>query len=704
MSFEEPPQADRAGSSGRAKTPPMRAGPGRVILGTAGDRAHGRTTLVQALAASAERPFDAAATGEGSTLDLGFTPHRIGGLDVGVVDLPGHEHRLALLLTRLCAVDLVLFVVAADQGLTNAARDQLEGLLDLHDRPIVFAVSRADLVEPQQIAQLFETLREATAGTEAARHPPIVISTLTGVGIGELGQTLARIGARLRPRERGTHFRMPIDRGFVIAGRGLTGVGTLLAGSVRVGMSVTVSGGATSRVASLLALGQPVTEAQAGQRLMLGLPDLAPGDLTSGRWLAEPGFGRVTERFDAFVEAGRRVVNGLRSFTKVRFVFAAAEVPAEVILLGGQAKLAPAESGFCQIALERSVMACAGDRFVLVADPGGQMLGHGEILQPFANRHQAEGQAALPHLQSLRERQGSERVLPFLKLLTKAVVPIDFVAQALDLSSDALLEAIYATTDVVLLPDRQAPFALITSEKWAQLISHIESTILTYLASHPRKSTIDSETLRSRLRIPVDRDFFDIVLDKLQAAGVLVELEEKKFRYAEIIKAGKEITVVLGIPDQEQGKPESSTMGPRELALAPRNPGPGNEPPQPAAADDEHLLETFATEITVAGMAPPGVAQLAASRDVSGPQRLRLLRLLVERGILVEIEDGLFFSPVAIAQAETCVLECLQSTPTLTAAEFRDRIGASRRHALALLAHFDGMGLTVRDGDSRRRA
>ena len=738
----------------------MVAAQNRVLLGTAGEVGHGKTSLVAALArggAPADEPEDATA------IDLGFTTHEIAGRSVGVVDLPAGSNGLSQSLARLAAVDVVLCVVAAEVGATPATGEQIDALINLHGQPIVFAVSRADRVDAGQAARVVAQLREMTAGTVAAAIDPVVTSAHDGRGIETLGQTLAALLATPRPRRASGRFRMPIARGFILAGRGPIALGTALAGQIREGTELALASGRRSRVGSVLAQGRSAREGRAGQRLALTLPDLGPGDLIRGLWLTEPGFGAGAERLDALIRVSRWAQRSLREFTAIRFHLGGSQTRGQLQLLGSAPELAAGETGFCQIALERPIVACTDDRFVFVGEHGDRLLGCGEILHPGAARHPATD-ATMARLQRLRESSGAARTAPLLELRRFPVAPLALVAQALDLPPAAITAQVRRDPELVALPAATDALALTTASLWRELSAEVSAVAASWFAAHPDAPGIETETLRARLPSAVPPELFASAVPRLMAEGVLIALEDG----------------LLGIPASEEGaaapersvglaraRQRSSTAAvqvetrvrpgtarrrrvgegaaarPFEAGVLREDsaehrtrpsppehgrhaPGPDISPhreraderaparPRPPRAvparseggprNGEAGLAALAGKLAAAGMAPPGVTLLGVEFRAPRDEILRLLKLLEQRDQAVAVATDLFFAPSALEQARACILDCFERSPTLSAAGLRDRIGASRRHALALLDDFDRQGLTVRSGDVRLRA
>jgi selenocysteine-specific elongation factor len=211
-----------------------------MIVGTAGHIDHGKTALVKALTG-----IDADRLAEekrrGITIDLGFAYQQIdGGEILGFIDVPGHERFVHTMLAGVSGIDVVMLVVAADDGVMPQTREHLQIVDLLGLRRGVVALTKRDLVGPDRLAEVTADIKGLIAGTSIAGSEILPVSSLTGEGVADLALWLQLAASEPRRDARG-RFRLAVDRSFTIAGAGTVVTGTVFSGSVRAGDSVLVS-------------------------------------------------------------------------------------------------------------------------------------------------------------------------------------------------------------------------------------------------------------------------------------------------------------------------------------------------------------------------------------------------------------------------------------------------------------------------------
>src|ERR687887_2607199 len=253
------------------------------IIGTAGHIDHGKTSLIKALTGQ-ETDRLKEEQERGISIDLGFAYLDLpDGERAGIVDVPGHERFIRNMLAGAHGIDLVLFTVAADDGVMPQSEEHLDFLHLLGVKKGIFVVTKADLVEPARLAEVQEEIEILTLDTTLEGAPIIPVSSVTGLGLERLRQEIA---AQLQSYERPPlpgYFRLPVDRAFVMKGHGVVVTGTAVAGSVHEGDTVRIlPGGETARVRSLEVHGVPVARAEHGQRVAMNLAGVERTDLGRG--------------------------------------------------------------------------------------------------------------------------------------------------------------------------------------------------------------------------------------------------------------------------------------------------------------------------------------------------------------------------------------------------------------------------------------
>ncbi|MGH8595640.1 MAG: selenocysteine-specific translation elongation factor, partial [Gammaproteobacteria bacterium] len=323
------------------------------------------------------------------SIDLGFAYFDLpGGERAGIIDVPGHERFIRNMLAGAHGIDLVLFTIAADDGVMPQSEEHLDILHLLGVKNGIFVLTKTDLVEPARVAEVHEEIEILTLDTTLEGAPIIPVSAITGTGLDPLRQAIiTQLQTYERPARPG-YFRLPVDRAFVMKGHGTIVTGTAIAGAISEGAAVRVlPGGEETRVRSLQVHSQPTTTATWGQRVALNLAGMEKSDLMRGQVICHPKLTLTTQRFDAHVEIRPAARREIENHERMRVHIGAAEVMGKLIILDGRDVLPPRATAFCQIVVEQPVVALRGDRFILRHQTAQGTLGGGEVVHPFAQRH-----------------------------------------------------------------------------------------------------------------------------------------------------------------------------------------------------------------------------------------------------------------------------------------------------------------------------
>ena len=629
----------------------------RLLLGTAGHIDHGKTALIRALTGQDTDRLTAEKE-RGISIELGFAHYEAAGHRFGVVDVPGHERFIRQMLAGVHGIDLVLFTVAADDGIMPQTEEHFDILHLLGARNGIFVVTKADLVPEERLDEVRSDIEVLAVGTSCERWPVLSVSSTTGLGLDALREELGRQLDRIPRRETGGYFRLPIDRAFTLHGHGLVVTGTALAGEVREGDGLTLlPGGENVRARSIQVHGDPVKVASAGQRVAVNLPGVGKEAAGRGHWLVDPRLEDTTDRFDCLLEVRPGASRPLRSFDRLRIYLSTAEILGRVILLDGRKELEPKQSGWCQIALEEPVVATWGDRFIARTETATRTMGGGRIIHPFAPRHRPSEPSPVPTLAALSEGEPDKRMHAFLELLREFAAPTALVAQAMGTTFEEIGPIAAHSPHILPLPDAQEPEAWTISPKWDALRAEITDVLQNFHRIHPIAAGMDLESLRSRLRTPLSAKLFRPVIARLEASGVVAR-EQSDVRLAE----------------HEVKLDESQSDRARAITTA----------------------------IESGGLTPPDAKQIAASMNMTAGKALELLHLLERERKAVRVAPEIFYHADAYQRARRLFEDIIADKGEVTVADYRTALSASRKYALALLEHFDETGITVRIGDARR--
>ncbi|MBI2539524.1 MAG: selenocysteine-specific translation elongation factor, partial [Deltaproteobacteria bacterium] len=327
------------------------------IIGTAGHIDHGKTSLIKALTGiDTDRLKEEKE--RGISIDLGFAHLDLpDGTQAGIVDVPGHERFIRNMLAGAHGIDLVLFTVAADDGVMPQTEEHFDIVHLLGVKLAIFLITKADLVSPSRLTEVEEEIKILTLGTALEEAPIIPFSAVTGQGLETLREQISRMLHACEKPAPGGYFRLPVDRAFVLQGHGVVVTGTALSGEIKVGDRVRcLPGGQTFRVRSLQVHNRPVEVAGWGQRIALNLTGQERAAIERGQVICHEKLSLTSDRFDALLEVRPAAGKGIKNHQRVRIHLGTAERMAKLILLGAKEKAEPKETTYCQITPTQPVL------------------------------------------------------------------------------------------------------------------------------------------------------------------------------------------------------------------------------------------------------------------------------------------------------------------------------------------------------------
>lgn len=623
------------------------------IIGTAGHVDHGKTSLIRALTGSDTDRLREEQE-RGMSIDLGFAEMILpDGRRAGVIDVPGHERFLKNMLAGAGSIDLVVLVVAADEGVMPQTREHLDILSVLQTRSGLVAVTKADVVDPEWLEMMIEEIREQLSRTFLSRSPILPVSSITGQGLPELREEIGRLADRLETRTIVGPWRLPIDRVFTIGGFGTIVTGTLVAGVARAGDPVELQPGRlASRIRSLQVHGQTTGHAEAGSRVAMNLPGLEVAEVQRGWVAAAPGTYQPTGALDLRLEVLSSCPRPVKNRTRVRVYIGTAEVLARLTLLEADT-IEPGESGWAQLRLEEPLVAARGDRCVLRFYSPMATIGGGAILDAAPAKHRRFDDAVLKNLALKEKGTPDELVDEAFQRVPLTGAPAADVARELGMPPSVLDPLVAALIEQGRL--ERVDGLRIAHRHRLEAGEHSLLTVMEeFHSGQPMRAGMSREELRSRLSRSLDTKAFNLLLARLEASGRLI-----------------------------------SRQGMVQL--------PGTTPL--FTPEEQSVVDAVETGMLRDPFNPPSQAELLAGR--SPAMATAVWDALVANGRLVRIAADLFLHTDAVEQAVVRVREHLATAGEMTAAEFRDLLGTSRKFAVPLLEHLDSRRVTRRQGDVR---
>ncbi len=631
-----------------------------IIVGTAGHIDHGKTSLIEALTGTnADRLPEERR--RGITIDLGFAELDAGGVHFGFVDVPGHERFVKNMLAGAHGIDLVLLVVAADEGVMPQTREHFDICRLLGLQAGVICLTKADAGEAELRELVRLEVEELVAGSFLEAAPVIETSARTGAGLDELKRALVE-AARSVP-ERATDFvmRLPVDRAFAMRGFGAIVTGTLVASEIRVNDELELLPDAKRvRVRGLQVHGRAVECARAGERTAVNLGGIDAGEIVRGQTLASPARLRATQILDARISVLPDALRGLRSRARVRLHAGAAEVLARVRALEEGSEIAPGASGNAQLRLESPLVVTHGDRFILRSYSPQRTIAGGVGLDAFAAKHRAREFAPLrARLETLANGSAGERVTAFVESAGVAGLTTEELAARTGWTDEALGAGVADAMREGKIRDAGEVF--ITEAAVSELLTAAVQAVKAHHKREPLARGLGRETLREQVFAHARPEVFRFVLAEAEARGALVA--------------------------------ERDTVRARSHSLE-------------LAGEDAQLSKRLEELYRAAGIEAPTIDEALTRAGVPPARRehgRKLLRLLTQAGALVNVAPDLLLHREALDRliAQTRDFAATREGRAIDVPAFKDIARVSRKYAIPLLEYFDRERITRREGDRR---
>lgn len=628
-----------------------------IVIGTAGHIDHGKSTLVQALTGIDPDRLKEEKE-RGLTIDLGFARLPLSdGRTVGIVDVPGHERFVRNMVAGATGIDLVVLVVAADDGVMPQTREHLDimGLVGV-ERGLI-ALTKVDVVEDELAELAAEDVREAVQGTFLEDAPLFPVSGVTGAGLDEFRTALEELAAATPPRSAEGVFRMPIQRVFTKQGFGTVVTGIPVGGRVSTGETLEVlPSGSKGKVRGLHAYGQAADTARAGHSTAINLSDLERAEVKRGDVVAAPGFFRATRMVAARLSVLPGAERPLENRLRVRLHTGTADPAGELILLDRET-LPAGESGLIQIRLDDPVICAPGDRFVLRLLSPMVTLGGGVILEEsryrlkrFKNFVIEELAVHERSLQSPKELLVSTLLRRGLEWLTAAELAVELKQPREDVSG--WLDELGAEGRLKQLGKKGC---WIHVDGLRRGLDRLRAELDTWIETNPHRRLADVRDLRRATGL--EDDLF---------AALLAELE------------------VLG-----------------EVSLE----GGGQVRPAAAGGDVSDELRELSRRVLESldskPFQPPNPEELVEVLKAPEKELKAAFELLEDEQSICRVGGAQYLTAAAIERARQAVVKNCEAHGHLEIPVLRDELGTSRKYLIPLLEYFDVQGVTLRQGGHR---
>ncbi len=627
-----------------------------IIIGTAGHIDHGKTALIKALTGiDADRLKEEKQ--RGITIDIGFAFLSLSDhIEAGIIDVPGHEKFVKNMLAGIGGIDLAILVIAADEGIMPQTEEHLAICDLLQIQHGLVALTKIDLVDEEWLEMVTEDIGDGLTGTFLEEAPIIPVSSKTGDGLDTLRQELAILAENVRERSSNGMLRLPIDRVFTIKGFGTVVTGTLISGTVEVEDIVEILPNAVnSRIRNIQVHDIPVERAYAGQRTALNLHGLEKQAIQRGCVLCEPNLLKPTYMLDAYLKLTPKASRPLKHRSRIRFHHGTSEIMARVMLFDRE-ELLPGEQTFAQFRLETPLVAMGRDRYIIRSYSPIITIGGGEIADVHPQKHKRSFRI-IPRLDTLKNGSLKEVIELYVE-----------DAQFQPLSPKTLSGMVAVETSRIqqgveqliqqgqIINTSKQEIAVIHRTHYQGLVTRILEILEQFHTQCPLKIGMQKEELRKKLPPELAASIFQQVLDEQMAAGTI---------------------------QVEQNRVRKSTY---HLRLTPQQ---------------QHIQHTLEEVYLSSSFQPPGRKDALQKSGIPEKEGMELFNLLVDTGVLVRIEEDIYYHQTILKEMTHTIIEYLKRHHEISVGDVKNLFQTSRKYTVPMLAYWDAENITVRKGDIR---
>ncbi len=627
-----------------------------ITLGTAGHIDHGKTALIKCLT-GCDTDHLRAEKERGMSIDLGFAPCTVSELEVGIVDVPGHENFIKTMVAGATGIDGVIFVIAADDGVMPQTREHFDILTLLGVKYGIVALTKVDTVEPERVKKVTAEVRDFLTGTFLQDAPILPVSSITGEGFDTFYEALKKLVDTIEPKKTDGVFRLPVERTFSVKGYGTVVTGIPVAGSVKIGDEVVLfPQGTKGRIKAVQVYKRNSDTAMVGQCAALNIPQWDYKEIDRGCSVTLGDYFSPRQWYLCSLRVLPHVKSPLKNGADIKFHTGTSEVIATVFLLEGSNIAAGAEC-LVQIRLNRpqQIVAAPRDRFILRSLSPVQTIGGGMIIEALTKKLKRKDQSILQDAKDRAKAVVSER--DFVEYCIKTAD--DFAAGESEISVRAkmlpgplkeILAGLVDGGEVLNLN----PKLFIHHDICRDVRQKLLDIVSDFHHSKPESPGLSSEQLLDASRLK--KDVFDGLLKMLISQGKLIERKRR-----------------LALPEHQETFSD----------------------------DEQKLLHSVETLYKTRPFNPPKLDEIAKGIAAGQADIQRAIKILIEQELLVRVDKDLLFHREAVERARQLLTEYIQKEGGLESVKFKYLLDTTRKFAIPLLDYFDRIGVTRRVGYTR---
>lgn len=631
-----------------------------IIVGTAGHIDHGKTTLIKALTGRNTDRWEEEQR-RGITIDLGFTYFDLKNGDrVGIIDVPGHEKFINNMVAGVVGMDLVLLVVAADEGIMPQTREHMDILGLLGIKKSILVINKCDLVDEEWLELVEEEIQEELEGTFLEGAPVVKVSAATGQGLDELTDTIQQLMSdEVVAKDTQTIPRLPIDRAFTLSGFGTIITGTLISGTItREDVLEMYPIGKECKIRNIQVHGQNQDKCYAGQRVAINLSNVKKKEIRRGCVLAPKNSMKNTDLLDVKLKVLEDSMRILTNHERLHLYTGTSEILCRAVLLDKE-QIGPGEEGLVQLRLEEEIAVKRGDRFVVRFYSPMETIGGGIVLEPNPVRKKRFDAQAIEELKKKESGSLGDVMELQIKEHGDTMITLAELAKVMAHSVDELkeyLEELEESGTIFVFPMKKDTYLWHRDSEFA-VRQKIEETLQKYHSEHPYRYGMKKAEIHNTFLKKIKPNIFDAYIERMTGENVYGRREE-----------------YLSLPGYEVPK-DAMYLQTEKLI--------------------EDTLEKAGYDFVRFSEIDFGKIPRQTAEDV--------ILMMIDEGKVIRINEEMFTMKHLMDEAKEKIQNHLKEENLITIAEVRDMFSTSRKSAKPILEYMDSIKVTKKTGGESER-
>ena len=631
-----------------------------IIVGTAGHIDHGKTTLIKALTGRNTDRWEEEQR-RGTTIDLGFTYFDLKNGDrVGIIDVPGHEKFINNMVAGVVGMDLVLLVVAADEGIMPQTREHMDILGLLGIKKSILVINKCDLVDEEWLELVEEEIQEELEGTFLEGAPVVKVSAATGQGLDELTDTIQQLMSdEVVAKDTQTIPRLPIDRAFTLSGFGTIITGTLISGTItREDVLEMYPIGKECKIRNIQVHGQNQDKCYAGQRVAINLSNVKKKEIRRGCVLAPKNSMKNTDLLDVKLKVLEDSMRILTNHERLHLYTGTSEILCRAVLLDKE-QIGPGEEGLVQLRLEEEIAVKRGDRFVVRFYSPMETIGGGIVLEPNPVRKKRFDAQAIEELKKKESGSLGDVMELQIKEHGDTMITLAELAKVMAHSVDELkeyLEELEESGTIFVFQMKKDTYLWHRDSEFA-VRQKIEETLQKYHSEHPYRYGMKKAEIHNTFLKKIKPNIFDAYIERMTGENVYGRREE-----------------YLSLPGYEVPK-DAMYLQTEKLI--------------------EDTFEKAGYDFVRFSEIDFGKIPRQTAEDV--------VLMMIDEGKILRINEEMFTMKHLMDEAKEKIQNHLKEENLITIAQVRDMFSTSRKSAKPILEYMDSIKVTKKTGGESER-